>query len=200
MLPGNDLILICPMCGAPKKVMSLLSGNTFGAVCWSDGYCYSPLLLRNTPVQRCKECGRYFWIREDERPIYADTSECEPSLLSSGEWMEALRQFKEEESFTAEQERIIRLNLLWTLNHVDSSEKDPDMFRNNNRELLRLLCPLQKEDILLCAELYRENGNFHGCVRLLGYHEFPEGRQKRIAESILEAAGRHDMSVFRLLL
>lgn len=198
MLPGNDLILICPYCEGLKSVMSLLSGSTFGAVYWSDGYGYSPLLLRNAPVQQCDACKRYYWIEAEKRPVYADTSACEPSLLSSGQWMEALRQFEREGTRTAEGTRTIRLHILWTLNHVETSYKDEALFLENNKELLRLMYPLKEEDFLLCAELYRENGNFHACVRLLRGHDFAHERQRQIASQILEAAGRRETNVFKI--
>ena len=31
MKPGISQILICPFCGTEKQIMSLISGNTFGA-------------------------------------------------------------------------------------------------------------------------------------------------------------------------
>lgn len=198
MLPGNDCILICPYCEAPKKVISLLSGSTFGAVYWSDGYCYSPLLLRNAPVQQCEVCKRYYWLECTEAPMYAETSESEPSLLSSEQWLEALGQFKKEGTLTIQQERIIRLNILWNLNHIEIRTPNKELQIENSRELLHLMYPLREEDLLLCGELYRETGNFHACVRLLGRSHFPTARQRWIADRILEAAGQHETNVFKL--
>ena len=36
MTPGKPQILTCPFCGAKKEIMTLASGNTFGAEFWSD--------------------------------------------------------------------------------------------------------------------------------------------------------------------
>ena len=44
MMPGPAQILTCPYCGEKKKIMSLLSGNTFGAKLWSDNKKISPML------------------------------------------------------------------------------------------------------------------------------------------------------------
>ena len=44
MMPGNPRILICPFCGTEKQIMSLISGNTFGAELWSDNKQIAPML------------------------------------------------------------------------------------------------------------------------------------------------------------
>ena len=38
MIPGPPLLLECPKCGEEKRMMSIISGNTFGATQWSDMY------------------------------------------------------------------------------------------------------------------------------------------------------------------
>lgn len=58
MLPGNPQILTCPYCGQTKNIMSLLSGNTFGAQLWSDNKQIAPMLpeisYKNVRIARNK--------------------------------------------------------------------------------------------------------------------------------------------------
>ena len=56
MLPGNAEIVICPYCGTKKELMTLVSGNTFGAEYWSDNNRISPILTIAYPVQKCTLC------------------------------------------------------------------------------------------------------------------------------------------------
>ena len=70
MLPGNPQILTCPYCGQTKEVMSLLSGNTFGAQLWSDNKRIAPMLPEISYVQKCLYCQKYF-IRSRQEEVYA---------------------------------------------------------------------------------------------------------------------------------
>ena len=47
----------CPFCGTKKELMTLVSGNTFGAVYWSDNKRIAPMLPTVSPVQKCSNCG-----------------------------------------------------------------------------------------------------------------------------------------------
>ncbi|RYZ42477.1 MAG: hypothetical protein EOO71_07590 [Myxococcaceae bacterium] len=62
MVPGPDIVLACPRCGAPHRRGSLLSGNTFGAAVWTDGWRDAPMLLLPPLVSRCAACLRLFWV------------------------------------------------------------------------------------------------------------------------------------------
>ena len=71
MNPGPPILVKCPQCGTDKELMSLLSGNTFRSMSWSDTYMYSPMLPRLSPVQKCPHCGSYFMM-PDEKPRYKE--------------------------------------------------------------------------------------------------------------------------------
>lgn len=52
MLPGNPRIVTCPFCGAQKRLMTLMSGNTIGAKYWSDNKQEAPMLPKVSYVQK----------------------------------------------------------------------------------------------------------------------------------------------------
>ena len=66
MLPANDLIYVCPFCGAEKALLQLASGNTFGGRQWWDMKTEYPMLPQVSPIQQCPKCGKYFPISQAE--------------------------------------------------------------------------------------------------------------------------------------
>jgi hypothetical protein len=60
MLPGYDQVLRCPRCAALHRVGTLASGNTVGAVLWSDGRLVGPSLREDRCATRCPSCGEVF--------------------------------------------------------------------------------------------------------------------------------------------
>lgn len=64
MMPGPALRKECPYCKAVKELMSLRSGNTIGGIHWSDSKNEYPMLPRNSEVQKCPECGKYYFLSD----------------------------------------------------------------------------------------------------------------------------------------
>lgn len=81
MLPGNPQILTCPFCGSEKKIMSLMSGNTFGAKYWSDNQRIAPMLPDISFVQKCPNCGKYMLLSR-QKPKYAKEGFCLNTCVS----------------------------------------------------------------------------------------------------------------------
>lgn len=64
MIPGPPLRKECPYCKAVKELLSLVSGNTIGGTHWSDTKKIYPMLPQNSYVQRCPECGKYYFLAD----------------------------------------------------------------------------------------------------------------------------------------
>ena len=88
MLPGNAEIVKCPYCGTEKELMTLLSGNTFGAEYWSDNKRIAPMLPSVSPVQKCPNCGKYYFESKNRHGDSKNTS-FERGELTFPEWKEA---------------------------------------------------------------------------------------------------------------
>lgn len=60
----------CEHCGEGFTVDQLLSGNTFGATQWSDGFLDAPMypLAMTVPFFRCAACRQFSWRRDDSTP------------------------------------------------------------------------------------------------------------------------------------
>ncbi|MFL5351956.1 hypothetical protein [Archangium sp.] len=66
MIPGPDIVIACPACGALHRYASLRSGNSFGAWGWTDGRVVSPLLPDRPRITRCHACGGFVWVYRAE--------------------------------------------------------------------------------------------------------------------------------------
>lgn len=86
MILGQANILDCPFCGGEKEVMSLASGNTYGATVWSDTCRYYPMFPEVSPIQECFHCHKFYFI-EQAKHKYSDDSESEMrSFGKLGKW------------------------------------------------------------------------------------------------------------------
>ena len=87
MTLGNPTRLTCPHCGKVKHILSIASGNTFGAVHWSDTKHVYPMLKSPSSVQRCLHCGHYYFY-EDANPVECDLDELSKkhSLADRADW------------------------------------------------------------------------------------------------------------------
>lgn len=166
MIPGNELILKCPYCQTRKTVMSLISGNSCGVVKWSDGYTVMPMYPKNSEIQQCKKCKKYFMINEQNKVGYASSMSSEPSVLTLSQWCEALEQFQKEKLLKRETELIIRLHILWHYNHTEIQYTRNEFEQNCNR-LLMLMDRVGEEFLIMSAEICRELGHYNKCLDLL---------------------------------
>jgi ribosomal protein S27AE len=64
MIPGPALRKECPYCGEVKELSSLRSGNTLRASHWSDTKSIYPMLPKNSEVQKCPGCGKYYFLAD----------------------------------------------------------------------------------------------------------------------------------------
>lgn len=64
MIIGPSLRKECPYCKAVKELISLRSGNTIGGKHWSDTKKVYPMLPQNSEVQKCTECGKYYFLAD----------------------------------------------------------------------------------------------------------------------------------------
>jgi hypothetical protein len=61
MIPGPDLVLACPHCGALARLFTLQHGSAIGAISWTDGYQDAPDAPQQPNVVRCHACKRVHW-------------------------------------------------------------------------------------------------------------------------------------------
>ena len=202
MMPGNPQILICPFCGTEKQIMSLISGNTFGAELWSDNKQIAPMLPEISYVQKCPHCGKYYITGRQEVKYAEDGFSFEKGLLTYPEMKEAFTQLSEE-GFLNEKEEI---NVRMMLHHAYNdyyyrteekkviSEDDKNLFHENGLWLINNLIT----DSVMKAEFYREIGEIETAKNIIDSITVEDEFLKRIVTGIKERLEVNNCQVFKV--
>ena len=202
MMPGNPQILICPFCGTEKQIMSLISGNTFGAELWSDNKQIAPMLPEISYVQKCPHCGKYYITERQEVKYAKDGYSFEKGLLTYPEMKEAFTQLSEE-GFLNENEEI---NVRMMLHHAYNdyyyrteekkvvSEEDKTLFHKNGLWLINNLIT----DSVMKAEFYREIGEIDTARSIIDSITVEDEFLKRIVTAIKDRLEVNNCQVFKL--
>lgn len=194
----------CPYCGATKELMSLMSGNTFGAKHWSDGKRIAPMLPQASPVQRCYDCGKYYLLYQQKCELGTGHS-FQTGDLEYHEWKEAFAQFLEEGMKKSDLVNV-RLGLIRAYNDYyyrnqethESSEEERLFINTIIAEFIKLFNWRKVEIPLLKAELYREIGEMKKCARVLSSIEGKPMKdlEKAVFDGIKERMEKGDRTVF----
>ena len=202
MMPGNPQILICPFCGTEKQIMSLISGNTFGAELWSDNKQIAPMLPEISYVQKCPHCGKYYITERQEVKYAKDGYSFEKGLLTYPEMKEAFTQLSEE-GFLNENEEI---NVRMMLHHAYNdyyyrteekkvvSEEHKTLSHKNGLWLINNLIT----DSVMKAEFYREIGEIDTARSILDSITVEDEFLKRIVTAIKDRLEVNNCQVFKL--
>ena len=177
MLPGPTLIKECPHCLKPIKVYTIRSGNTAGAIYWTDGKRFAPMLPEIPWLVKCAKCRGLLWI-----DAARDLGWLEAKIAK---WRKAQEYLEPTETdflgalaaglgADAEKQRYLRLQAWWAAN--DRVRPDPEapvrwehspQARGNMRSLSAELDETDEFERLLKAKLARELGLFEEAERLL---------------------------------
>ena len=204
MNPGHPQIATCPSCGAEKELLSLMSGNTFGARYWSDNKREAPMLPQVSYVQKCPQCGKYYILSRQKTRQAKDGCSFELGTLNFIEMRDAFEQLKAEGFKDHAEECQVRILLLQTYNDCFYRSRNENEITPNSGDLelmtsnLLWLIDNWSEDALLKAELYREAGYMKEAIDLLNKTSVSEDFQLKIKGEILRRAKDNDSSVFEL--
>lgn len=202
MMPGNPRILVCPFCGKEKEIMSLISGNTFGAELWSDNKQIAPMLPEISYIQKCPHCGKYYITGRQEVKYAKDGYSFEKGLLTFPEMKEAFAQLSEEGFIDEKEEINVRMMLHHAYNDYyyrngekkDILEEDKKLFRENGLWLINNLIT----DNVMKAEFYREIGDMLTAKDILDSVVVEDGFLKQIVSSIRERLEINNSEVFKI--
>ncbi|RMG82711.1 MAG: hypothetical protein D6707_02420 [Bacteroidetes bacterium] len=178
-MPGPDILYNCPECGRTFYAESIASGNTIGAVFWSDGYIDAPMLPDNPPFVRCPHCKVGLWLDKleeiEERPIIlrnsADSNSI-PKCLQPDTKSIYSQLSKSNHSY--DQEIWLLQRLLQITNHRRRKIRRP-LSRNGKFALEAFieLVPYYYSDdtYLFLIECHRELGNLKKAEEMCDYSE-----------------------------
>jgi len=66
----DPIYVKCTHCGAYSYFLDAVSGNTFGAEFWSDGFVFGSMLPNALSLIKCFSCNNYFWTDHPSERIY----------------------------------------------------------------------------------------------------------------------------------
>ena len=202
---ANPLILTCPFCGKEKKIMSLVSGNTFDSELWSDNKQIAPMLPEISFVQKCPHCGKYYIIGRMGRQSVKFAKEghsLETGRLTFSKMKEAFAQLSEEGFIDKKEEGNVRMMLHHAYNDYyyrydykkDVQEEDKKLFRENGLWLINNLLT----DNVMKAEFYREIGEMETAKNILDSVVVEDGFLKQIVSSIRERLDANNSEMFKI--
>ena len=224
---GSAILVTCPLCGGQKELMSVVSGNSFGASIWSDGFENAPMMPRISPIQKCVECGDYYFFYTAHKD-YSDNPEkisTETGLLSYPEAKDAFIKLLGKD-LSKEDEILLRFEFLYRYNDANRNDYNPypveiilsddnlkrsvndvEIHKSNIMALIDLMedssleyaFPVQSslEKRLFLAELYREAGMFEKSLEILRDIRPDSEETFKIMETIRQKDMEKDSSVFK---
>jgi hypothetical protein len=193
MTQGPIFVICCPLCSGLAKYPTVASGNTFGAVYYTDGKRVAPMLPATPSVVRCAACRGVFW-RSAAAEVGQFDEQREDAAAVDADWRKAgyLHEPDEAEHLAAldrliasspGEERGIRLLTWWRGNdryRTPSPTPAPDNPKvasrrhANMRQLIALLDTAEPSDQLMRAEALRQLGEFDQAVAILSKPFPPE--------------------------
>jgi hypothetical protein len=206
---GPDRILACPICGAFAKTFTLISGNTFGAIQFTDGSMIAMSLPDVPRITKCKKCGTIYWL-DDENSVWDPWggAPVDPEIRDRAERVEPPTADDFAEALTAgladdvEKETYLRVKLWWAANkQFRTAPKDvvPEWSAEMAENLDRLAQLCDESDVggrLMKAEIARETRHFDQVADLLDW-EFPE--EAVHAASVIRGLAAEGIAVVRMI-
>lgn len=176
MTPGKTYIYSCQKCGKLLTRSSLLTGNTFGSVLYSDGKRISPMNPSFPDLTKCKRCNTIFFLSDLEEigkyrfgenidPAWQDADEAE--FLSIADYQRAI------ETEIAD-ELMLREHLWQAFNdrirngqEIFQDKNDELLWEDNIRKFLSMLDINIVNERIVLAEIHRNLGEFDECIRII---------------------------------
>jgi hypothetical protein len=181
MTPGPNEILLIPTSEKLVKISTLNSGNTFGAVYWTDGTREARMLPDEPWLRMHPENRELFWtdeckkVAEEEvfepNPKYSEVPFAESPTLE--DYRRALSTLT---PLTLEKERYLRMRFWWAANDPvrrgTSATPTPPDYRENLQRFIGLLDLNYGGNRLMAAEVARQMADFTKVAEFLNC-EFP---------------------------
>ena len=186
MTPGSTHVVHCPSCDQLGAYPSIASGNTFGAVYYTDGRRVAPMLPDAPSVVCCGGCSGVFWLElatevGEYSPWGSDVESIDPTWTCAARLVEP-----DEQQYLAALEQLVaaqpqrareaRLFAWWRGNdrlrgeRPSGSNDTPQIISQrhaNMRQLIALLDTAEPSDQLMRAEALRQLGEFDQAVAIL---------------------------------
>jgi hypothetical protein len=187
----------CPHCRAHVVQEATVSGNTIGAVVYTDGKRDARMLPDHPWLAKCPACGGLFWVDEAaEVDSGFEAANGKPRVEKPTE--PELLGFVSAEALPREKDRYVRHRAWWTANDAwRRAQGAAPSFSEAQLKNLEALSGMMDEtkdvERMFKAEIARELGRFDACRQLLS-QPF-EGNLQKFADFIRRLADEGDRGV-----
>lgn len=201
-LPANAYyphlsVRACPHCKAHVVQEETLSGNTIGAVYYTDGKREARMLPDHPLLAKCPACKGLFWVEEaDEVAAGFEAAAGKQKVLNPSEG--ELLVFLSGTALAKDKEMYLRQRAWWAANDAwrharGGKTKFSEAQVRNLQAFSAMLDETREIERIFKAEIARELGQFDTCRQLLS-HPFGENLQK-VADFIRKRADEGDRDV-----
>jgi hypothetical protein len=187
---GPTIIKTCSECSGWIEEDTIVSGNTFGAIFFTDGKMDAPMLPDKPLLVKCPHCQAFIWIDEQEK-----AGEVKP-FSDSGVYKDAKSYNAPElhdyfsklkiSNLSRKKEQYLRLRAWWAGNdkrrYANLKHSLSDEERENLQSLYEMLNTSDDNDRIMKAEIKRELGQFEDAEAIL---RAPFGNEFSQAVSII---------------
>lgn len=173
MFPGTPIIKKCSECSGLIIKDSLLSGNTFGAIFWTDGKMEAPMLPDYPSLVKCPHCRSPVWL--DRLESLDEINHFESMNASAEDPLELDQEdyaayFSSNNLLKPDVEKNLRFRAWWRGN--DDRRRGrlsnfTEIETNNLKALAEILDESDDSERLMKAEIMRELGDFDQALELL---------------------------------
>ncbi|HPN39825.1 MAG TPA: tetratricopeptide repeat protein [Melioribacteraceae bacterium] len=163
----NPVIYKCPYCNKLYDYIELISGNTFGAVSYSDGFIMAPMLPNIIRITKCINCNSFFWLNDFNLYTAGTLNSALQQLpeLTIYDYMEYL---DNNYQIDLTDELYIRNQIRFNFNHSIKLQSDEFALVLAERNLMALLdiylYKLDTVSFLNIGEIYRNLGQFEKAI------------------------------------
>lgn len=209
---GPDIIKACPQCGKHHSYFSLISGNTFNRIVYSDTKTIFPHNPTHPPFYQCTGCDAVFETQDaidvetlSKGGFIEEGQEVFPAFKALGpdEFLLLKDRFGEDMNAHAELAQLLCVFCHQAFNDrtragtpIFVNSEDEAKHRANVFQLIHLLDEQSANDLILIGELYRNLGEFDKSIQYLS--QVIDPKMQLISKQILAAAQKGEKQVFRL--
>lgn len=169
MIPGPTIIRKCPDCSGLIEQGTIVSGNTFLAIFWTDGKMDALMMPDQPRFVKCPHCQALVWINELEEvgrvePIIGDQVYENAKSYDLPDIQDYLLELRRRD-YDRKKEQYLRVRAWWAGNDKRRYEGERTQALSgdeieNMQALYDMLDPSDDNDRLMMAEIKRELGQF----------------------------------------
>jgi len=196
----KSLVLKCPFCGATKKVVKPNSEKTPEGILWSDGLYEDASAPVPWPIQRCPECGNYYFMDEVEshESDHVTDETGRPSLRDT---MYIYQQFQKSK-MTKDQIKVLYLTIIRAFNNEYREYPQAVFYEGYGLYIVdkisKELVTFDNVDVILKGELLREVRHYDESIALLEQTKEDHPEKGWMIDQIIEQAKNRNYKVFPL--